>query len=207
MKKRHLYILAGLVIFLVGGAVLAWQKKSDQKIIQNQTRQENITGTDTDIDTSDWKTYQHNEYGFEIKYPTSWTILKNAGSNSDRSVISLISPETQKMIQERRMDSSCDLSIYYYFSVTDEPENKSNGLEATTLEEVIDKNRMITRIGQTMLSGEQAIDVVWGGAGAYYTVLSDHGGHLYKLSSCNKEKRGALTSTELTILESFKFLR
>jgi len=160
-----------------------------------------------DIVTQDWKTYQNGQSGFEIGYPSNWTMLENSGDNADPSVISLISPETQEMIRNKKTSSSCDLSVYYYSSMADEPENKINGFKADTLEEIVDKNQMVTRIGRTTLGGEPAIDVIWGGAGASYTILSDHGNHLYKISSCNKERRDLLTKTEMGILETFKFIK
>lgn len=200
MNQKLIVGILVVFVFAVAG-IFGWEK-----LAINKPSDTNLD-SQTDTNAQDWKTYQNGKSGFEIKYPTNWMALENSGDNSDRSIISLVSPETQEMIQNRKTDSSCDLSIYYYFSVADEPENKINEFKATTLEEMIDKNRMITRIGQTTLGGEQATDVIWGGAGAYYTVLSDHANHLYKISSCNKERRNALTKTEMTILESFKFIK
>jgi hypothetical protein len=198
-KKKWLGVVLAVVIIVVTG-IFGLEKLTLKPGNMNPNSQ-------TDSQIQDWKTYQNNKYGFEIKYPTNWTILENAGDNSDRSVVSLVSSETQEMIRDRKTSSSCDLSVYYYPSIIDEPENKINKLKAITLEEMINKNNMITRIGQIDLDGEQATDVVWGGAGAYYTILSDHANHLYKISSCNKEQRDALTQTESAILESFKFLK
>ena len=197
-KKIVIGILAVLTLVAVG--IFVWGRSAIKPSDTNFNSQ-------TSAETRNWKTYQNSGSGFEIKYPADWMVSENSGDNSDRSVISLVSPETKVMIRDRKTDSSCDLSVYYYLSVVDEPENKSNEFKATTLEEMIDKNRMITRIGQTTLGGERATDVIWGGAGAYYTVLSDHANHLYKVSSCNKERRDALTQTEVTILESFKFIK
>jgi hypothetical protein len=206
MKKQLIYILIGFILLALGAGFWVWKKQVNLMVLQDQIKKEEVVKTDADVaDTSDWKTYRSDKAGFEIKYPNDWRALENAGDNSDRSIISLISPGTQKLIQDRKSYSSCDFSIYYYPSVRDEPENKMNGFKATTIEEMINKNSMITQAGQATLGGEQATDVVWGGAGANYTILSGHANHLYIISSCNKERRDALTPTEITILENFKF--
>ena len=68
MKKQYLVIAAVLIIAL-GAGVFVWQKQGKQ--VQEQPKQEDTAKTDisTDIDTSDWKTYRNEEYGFEVRYP------------------------------------------------------------------------------------------------------------------------------------------
>mgnify|MGYP006323696465 FL=1 len=198
-QKKIVIGILFVVVFAIAG-VFVW-KKNDIKPNNTNSNQQ------TNFQVQDWKIYQNDNYGFEIKYPADWAIIENAGDNTDRSVISLVSPETQKIILDKKTSSSCDFSVYYYNSILDEPENKANEFKAITIEEMINKNHMITRIGQIDLGGEPAIDVVWGGAGANYTILSDYKNHLYKISSCAKEKRSALTQTEVAILGSFNFIK
>ncbi len=213
-----------LLLGLSGGLWL-WQGTQDTDTLQSESArpatpqpaptdevasvQDLIDGeyTFTPLDTSDWKTYRNEELGFEVKYPGSWMLVKRTRNEFDGSVIQLVSPEVQEAFQATRIDYSCDWSISYYSSISDEPENKFGGLAASTLAEMISTNRLITKIGKTLLGGEQATDVVWGGNGAYYTILSDHGSHLYKISACHKESRSDLTTTEMTILASFQFTK
>jgi hypothetical protein len=50
----------------------------DNNVNMNINISTTTTTTSTaEIDTSDWKTYQNEEYGFEFKYPKDWIIIKN----------------------------------------------------------------------------------------------------------------------------------
>lgn len=200
MNQKKIVVSILIMTVLVITGFFIWKKLDIKPSHINSDQQESSQ-------TKDWKTYQNDNYGFEIKYPIDWTIIENAGDNADRSVVSLVSPETQKMVLSKKTSSSCDFSVYYYNSILDEPENRINEFKAVTIEEMINKNHMITRIGQIDLGGEPATDVIWGGAGASYTILSDYKNHLYKISSCAKEKRSALTQTETAILGSFNFTK
>ena len=46
----------------------------------------------TSIDTSNWKTYRNEEYGFEVKYPEEWFV------KGEKNGISLLSPRDLEII-------------------------------------------------------------------------------------------------------------
>ena len=209
MQKRYLYALTGIGIVLMGGIFLGWSKKTQPEPTQNQTPKEEVVETPKteNLDTSDWKTYRNETYGFMVRYPDNWEMRQNTGQNSDSSVISLTSPETRKLMQDRATDSSCDLSVYYYPSIADEPENEYNHDHAVTLEEMMSRNPMIAPVGQIELSGQKATDVVWGGNGAYYTILAIRNSHLYKVQFCRKEYKDTLSVIEMGIIRTFQFLK
>lgn len=155
--------------------------------------------------TANWKTYTSEKYGFSFQYPNDWKLSENSGNNSDRSVATIVSPETQKLAQDKQVIYSEDISIYYYPSISDGDENATKNLGATTLEELINKDATITKIGSTEIGGKEATDVLWGGMGLYYAILVTNDSHLYKIWFSNIDNKDNLTSIEKTILSTFKF--
>ncbi len=197
MQKKFL-ILAFVALGLIGGAVFVWQKKTSQEVSQGE-----VKITDAKVVPDDWKIYRSEKYGFELYFPKDWSFSENAGDNGDRSVVSLMSPETKTLMEKHRVSETCDISFYYYDSITSEPENRDR---ATTIEEMISQNELVRKIGSTTLGGVNATDVVWGGNGAYYSILAIKNDHLYKVWSCNKERQEQLSPIEKKIIESFKFI-
>ncbi|MFH1170493.1 MAG: hypothetical protein V1704_02950 [Candidatus Vogelbacteria bacterium] len=72
-NTKHGFGSAGLIIVILiiiaGGAYLWSQKKVEAPAPTNVP-----VGT-TAVDTTDWKTYRNEEYGFEVKLPVSWKII------------------------------------------------------------------------------------------------------------------------------------
>ncbi len=84
--------LALAVIAVIGIAgYSAWSKKADK---------ENITEPlSAQTDTSNWKTYTNDKYGFEIKVPSDWQVTED---EYDDGWISFTSPESVKIRKDLR---------------------------------------------------------------------------------------------------------
>lgn len=73
---KNALIIVVVVAIIVGIAYTYNQQKTDSNTQSppNQTKNETIT---SDLDTSNWKTYTNDLYGYSIKYPSNWEIIKD----------------------------------------------------------------------------------------------------------------------------------
>lgn len=212
-----------LTAVVVGGGVWYFiDKKADEEKKQlnqrisdlekqnteSQVTNENPEGPAANQQAISWKTYKNGKYGFNLQYPSTWTITENAGSNYDKSVVSLASPETVSAFNAANGQEgiySDDISVYYYISVADEAENKENNYGARTIDQLITTNKAIEKIGSVTLGGLASTEVYWGGLGKYYTILTMKDDHLFKTFFSNVSDKAKLTETEKKILSSFQF--
>jgi len=156
--------------------------------------------------TNYWKTYTNEKYGYGFKYPRHWKLTEY----SDSSIVSISRLTIQPIygdFSNNEFTYSNVVSFYYYNSVTDEPENSMNHLGATNLEEMVDKNSLVERIGQIDLGGIPAIDAILYGHGSYYTVFATKNTHLYEIIFDNTSSKEKLTPIHKAILSTFTFIK
>lgn len=51
-------------------------KNTDEVTKDEGVKYEILEFPDNNLDTSDWKTYQNKEFGFEVRYPSDWKVLE-----------------------------------------------------------------------------------------------------------------------------------
>lgn len=159
------------------------------------------------IDTSDWQTYKNEQHEYGIRFPKNWVINK-----SDPKHIVLNSKENEGILEKIKRKEmygegyASDIYINYYSSVSEEPENLLNQLEAKTIDELVERNELISKVEKVKFANETAWVVVKGGFGAYLTIFVEHNNHLYEVMFGNKEKINDLSQVDYQILDSFSFL-
>ena len=150
----------------------------------------------------------NSKYGYQMQIPSDWV---STGTNT--SILSVNSPENQNLLSQIKAGKvygegyQNDITVTYYNSVQDEPENLYNKLGANTIAELIKKDQTMTDAHQIQFAGTNAYGVSWGGFGVYYTILAQYNGHLYEIQFGNKSEASALSPIENAILASFKFTK
>lgn len=76
------------VVIIAGLGCLAWYLVTKKDIVN--TLESKIVNRNTNtpsVNTTDWKTYSSNTYGFSFKYPGDWEITKDNIDNANRDAI------------------------------------------------------------------------------------------------------------------------
>jgi len=83
-NKKWLSIGGLIIIILLGagviGAAVYMIKRPIQLIEETHVETPGEVSPAPEIDTSDWKTHRNEEYGFELKYPSSWYTYEDVKS-------------------------------------------------------------------------------------------------------------------------------
>jgi hypothetical protein len=230
LAQKQLILVVGIITLLIAGALVGVAAKYHGfgvKVGNTNLNTDLLANTDENTNndsntnslvteskiTADWKVYVNKEYQFEFKYPSSWILEEDSGTNFDKSIVSIMSSETKDSIDKTTNNvgycAGCgpDLSVYYYSSVSEETFNKLNKLGATTIDELIDKDTTREKLGTTKIGGKEAIEVKEGGFGTYYELMIERDGALYRIFFNNWDSNGmALTGEQKAILSTFRFI-
>jgi hypothetical protein len=200
---KLLTILLTFTLFLSGCILVG------QRVSQPEPQPEQVaTSTSDEIDTSDWKTYRNEEYGFEFRYPKDWLMEKNAGINFKPSIVSITGPETRKVIDEAEGSGGyCEgcgpnISFYHHQALTD-----ISGYDVTSITELVAKDPTYTKLGTRKIGELSMTEMRVGGLGSYYDLIIDRGEKgIFEIFFGWAEGPDELTETENQILSTFKFI-
>ena len=118
LKNFNLIILTIVMIMAVSGCNKKTVNEVKNNDIDNKASTTGEVKTDvkdaeiteeapeitSDIDTSDWKTYRNEEYGFEVKYPIEWAIDKDKTNNSEVVFVMKDVPGRESIKVEKNAD-------------------------------------------------------------------------------------------------------
>lgn len=197
-----------LIIFLVAAGtavgIFYYYSKIDKELSSLSTE------VSKPIDTSNWKTYKNEKYGFEIKYPKSWVMAEvNSGFvDDDGAIVTFETPDTDELIEEKMISPGYrhNLVISYWDTIGDEPEGKINNLNAKSIPDYLKKNPFVQKISETTIAGYKAYEILSVGYGQAYGIWIDKEGHVYKLYFSRTWDKSKLGEIENNMLSTFKFI-
>lgn len=161
-------------------------------------------------ETANWKIYSNSKYNFSLKYPNGWTLEESSQTDLTGRIISLRSPETSQLLNERKIDSGYSYNLVVSFWPTINNEYARGGSwigqrnYSSLADYFTDKNAFKQKTGSITVAGQNAYEVSIGGAGANYGVMIEHDG-IYELSFETAWDKSKLGSTEKQILSTFQF--
>ena len=150
----------------------------------------------TAVDTSDWKTYRNEKYGFEVMYPAEW-VEGFKDPQYSQSIFTLVSPSTRKAI-ENNIPGAGDVDIAIRILDISSFEKLDEELKPQAF--------FITNKRRSVLNGYDAYFMTIGGAGAKVDVYFHRNGKLIALVF-DTGATGELRPLEQQILSTFKFIK
>jgi hypothetical protein len=210
MNKKIIIII--LVLLTIAG--LFWiikygkLKPKEGQEIQQSVKQEPVNNSENFTNVGNWKTYTNKNYGFKVQYPEDWKVY-----DEEKNIVKLNSPENERSLEKIKNGEiygegyMMDVNISYYKSISEEPENKANHLNAFTLSDFVNKHPLFSDKKKITIAGSQdAWEIIRGGFNAYYAILIERRSHLYEILFGNVEKKEDLKEIHKKIITSFEFI-
>lgn len=147
--------------------------------------------------------YNSSAYGFSFSYPNDWSL----GSEQE-GVIILKSPATQAQIDELTRSGAAtegpapDITIAYYADIATADMNSPKKYQ--NLAEMMNDTMFYNSSEQITFANQSAYEAIELGLYTSYTIVAEHGGHIYKIYF-NKESKEQLTDLQKAFIDSFKF--
>ncbi|MFH1648470.1 MAG: PsbP-related protein [Patescibacteria group bacterium] len=159
---------------------------------------------ESEVNTSDWKVYKNEEYGFEVRYPKDWVLNYRDKAAARDAIITLTSPQTKNAIETALQNKiievpSADISFYVI---------EEKGSLYTYFENRIKMSgyNFIPERKEFSFNGYDAFKIIEGGFGQYFVLYIKKNNKIYRILFENRETEKDLNSFENQIISSFKFI-
>jgi hypothetical protein len=149
------FMLIGLVF--VGGCVFDRGEKVDETNLEE-------TSVDDSVDTSDWLTYENEEYGFSFEYPKNWHIKEDVINNRIyiRNVKNDVNKETMPSNFQQLWFSILDKNVFVEKEKNiknDRPDGRE--IFTSVLATTIDTGEVIINIYEYETVGGLTLQAFW----------------------------------------------
>lgn len=216
MPKKSLLTLLALALILGGGIFVWFQTKSvvDPVIppVSDPVVAEPVVAEPQSIDTSDWKTYRNEEYGFEFRYPKELTQSDKQATNNGLIVTLLgFNPNARNLMGESKPGYYPNVYLYAWNDINNsylkggtwEGERMYSDLDDLMRDS---KNTGIIKLRDVTVDGRKGYLVSMPGAMAHEAVIfSDQ--HRYYRIDFPEFQKVLNAETKTGIIKSFHFFQ
>lgn len=188
---RHIFVVSSVVILLCT-VTSAAQMSAPQKQGPARQKAARPDGCAPAVDTSTWKTYRNEKYGFEIKHPETWPVRALSGTGPYILIIGcIVSPNKEPIA-----------SLTIAIQINQNPKKLS--LEEFFTNQL--KLAKVTTWGHVTVGGEPAMYLENSSRGEkeHEIVMLLHETDLLSLSY---ERRAEFDATYESMVASFRFLK
>ena len=156
-------------------------------------------------ETANWKVYTNSKLGISFKYPTDWKI--NMPNDINEFIeINLVSPETERNVQELGEYPSADIVVAVRDSIACFAPNCSGKWK--NLNEYLrdsEKEGDIGGVREISVGSLKAYEAGKVGMGGHYTIYMENKTAFLEIDFTLRESMKELTNIESKILSTFKF--
>lgn len=202
-SKRWLWISLIAVVVLAGTAY-GWMKLYPATPVAEVSPSPSASVVATADPAAGRKTYTNTQYGFEFKYPSTWTVQEAQTADAKKAGIIMTASHATPAVR----DYYNDLVISYWPDINDEYARGGSWAGMRTYSGLADylsvKNSTKNSLGGITVAGVPGYAVSVGGMGMNYAVMIEKNG-IYQIDFPSAWDASKLSEEQKTVLSTFKF--